>query len=248
MNNSLLVMKYALKNQLRLTSATLISVMVIMICAAGTIVLMCYLMIGPEMGKTVPDRAVLETGMGGVLFLAGFITIGVYSSVFTYQSLVREKARGNIPALLATPVRPFELLAGKTLAVFVPGFALTVVMVIAAFFIVNLVYYTDDLGFIVNPWMIISNIVAVPVLYLAVTLFVYVIGLAGKPGTANIIGQIFLPVMANVMIQLGIRTSLGTASWLFMVILFAAAVLIGSAVYFLRGRMVTETIMLSMQG
>ncbi len=247
MSNSLLVMKYALKNQLRMTAATLISIMVIMICVAGTAVLMCYLLIGPEMEKTIPDRAVLETGMGGVLFLASFITVGVYSNVFTYQSLVREKARGNIQAILATPVRPGEFLAGKTLAVSVPGFVFTIIMTVVVFFIVSSVYFTE-VGFIVNPWMIISNIVAIPVLYLVVTLFVYVIGLAGKPGTANIIGQIFLPVMANVMIQLGIRTSLGTASWLFMVILFAVAILTGTAVYFLRRRITTETIMLSMQG
>lgn len=248
MSNILLVMKYALKNQLRMTATTLISVMVIMICVAGTIVLITYLLIGPEMEKTVPNRAVLETGMGAVLFLAGFITIGIYSSVFTYQSLVREKARGNIQALLATPVRPRELLAGKVLAVSVPGFLFTVVMVVAAFFIINIVYFTGEVGFVVNHWMIISTIIAVPLLYLSVTFFVHVIGLAGKPGTANVIGQIFLPLMANVMIQLGTRTSLGTASWLFMVILFALAAVIGTSVYFLRNKVATETIMLSIQG
>ncbi|NLE09473.1 MAG: hypothetical protein GX631_09505, partial [Dehalococcoidales bacterium] len=168
--------------------------------------------------------------------------------VFTYQSLVREKARGNIQALLATSVRPVELLVGKVLAVFVPGFVFTVIMTVAAFLIINGIYFISEVGFVVNPWMVISNIIAVPLLYLVVTLFVHVVGLTGKPGTANIIGQIFLPVMANVMIQLGIRTSLGTASWQFMMILFGAAAVIGTSVYFLRNKVATETIMLSIQG
>lgn len=248
MSNILLVMKYALKNQLRMTATTLISVMGVLICVAGTIVLISYLMINPEMEKTVSDRTILETGMGAVLFLASFITIGVYSNVFTYQSLVREKARGNIQALLATPVQPDELLSGKALAVFIPGFVFTVVMVVVAFFIINTVYFIDEVGFVVNPWMVISNIIAVPILYLVMTLFVYVIGLAGKPGTANIISQIFLPVMANVMLQLGIRTSLGTASWLFMVILFGVATVIVISVFLMKKKLTTETIMLSIQG
>ncbi len=248
MSNTLLVMKYALKNQVRMLAATLISVMVIMICVVGPIVLLSQLMIAPEMEKAVPDRAVLENAVGGMLFFASFITIGIYSSVFTYGSLVKEKSRGNIQALLTTSVRPGELLTGKSLAIFIPGFFFAIVMVVASFFIINLMYFAGKVGFIVNPWMIISSFLAIPVLYLSVTFFVHIIGLIGKPGTANIIAQIFLPVMVNLMAQLGFRTSLGTASWLFMTILLAVAAVIGVCALVLKNRLTTEKIILSIQG
>jgi ABC-type Na+ efflux pump permease subunit len=80
------------------------------------------------MEKAAPDMSVLQNAMGVTLFCASFISIGIYSSVFSYQSLVREKARGNIQALLATPVSPREMWMGKSLAVFIPGLIFTVVM------------------------------------------------------------------------------------------------------------------------
>jgi ABC-2 type transport system permease protein len=245
MSNVALVMKFALKNQLRMTATTVITLMIILVCAAGTIAILAALILNPEMEKANPDMSVLENAMGITLFCASFLTIGIYSSVFSYQSLVREKARGNIQALLATPVSPQEMWLGKSLAVFIPGLIFTVILTIAAFLTLNLIYFTGDTGFVFTAWMFISNLLAVPLLYLAVTMFVHIVGLVGKPVTANVIGQIFLPLMANVMIQLAVRTSLGAESWLFAVILLGATAAVAIGTLPIYRNLKSETIILS---
>ncbi len=245
MNKTALVMKFAVKNQLRMTATTVITLTIIFICVAGTIAILAALILNPEMEKAAPDMPVLQNAMGVTLFCSSFISIGIYTSVFSYQSLVREKSRGNIQALLATPVSPRELWLGKSLGVFFPGLIFTVIMTIAAFLILNIIYFSGDTGFVFTPWMFISNLLAVPLMYLAVTMFVHIVGLVGKPVTANVIGQIFLPVMANVMIQLAVRTSLGAGSILFAVILLGTAAVILMGMFPMYRNLKSETIMLS---
>ena len=246
MSNIALVMKFAIKNQLRMISTTVITLTITFICVAGVIAIVAALLLNPEMEKTVPDMSVLENAMGIILFCASFISIGIYSSVFSYQSLVREKAGGNIQALLATPISTKGMWLGKSLAVFLPGLIFTVIMSIVAFIVLNLIYFSGDTGFFFTSWMFISNLLAVPLLYFAVTLFVHIIGLVGKPVTANVIGQIFLPVMANVMIQLAVRSSLGAGSWLFAVILLGTATVIVIGMFPAYRNMTTERIILSL--
>ena len=248
MNNITLVFANTVKDNLRLRVAAFITFTIIFICVVGVIILLSVLIINPEMDKPVPDIAALENALGLILFSASFFTIGIYCGVFSFQPLTREKARGNIQALLATPLKPADVWLGKSLGVFLPGLAFTVIMTIAAYFITNLVYFAGDIGFRGTPWMFISNLVASPLLYLAVTLFVHVVGLTGKAVTANIITQIFLPVMANVMIQLGVRTSLGSGSLLFTLILIGTTAIIGIGIFLIRSRLTTEKIILSLQG
>lgn len=248
MSNISLVFRNAMRNNLRMQSAAFITLAVILICVIGVIVILAVLLINPEMDKPVPDKDVLENALGLVLFSASFITVGIYCGVFSFQPMTREKARGNIQALLATPLTPADIWLGKSFAVFLPGLVCTVIMTIAAYFITNLVYFAGDIGFLGTPWMFVSNLIASPLLYLAVTLFVHVVGLTGKAVTANIITQIFLPVMANVMMQLAVRTSLNAGSWLFMMILFGTAGIIGIGSIFIRSRLTTEKIILSLQG
>jgi ABC-2 type transport system permease protein len=245
MNKTALVMKFALKNQLRMTATTVISLTVILICVAGIIAIVAALVLNPETEKAAPDMSVLKNAMGLSMFCASFTSIGIYTSIFSYQSLVREKARGNIQALLATPVSPQELWLGKSLAVFLPGLVLTIILTIAAFLVLNLIYFSGGTGFVLTAWIVISNLIAVPLLYLAVTMFVHIVGLVGKPVTANVIGQIFLPLMANVMAQLAVHTSLASDSWLFAVILLGTMVIIALGIISMYGRLKSETIILS---
>ncbi|MDD4923226.1 MAG: ABC transporter permease subunit [Dehalococcoidales bacterium] len=246
MSNTLLVMKFAIKNQLRMISTAIITLTIIFICVAGTIVILAALILNPEMEKAVPDMSVLENAIGLTLFCASFISIGIYASVFSYQSLVREKAGGNIQALLATPISTKEMWLGKSLAVFLPGLIFNFIMTVAAFLVLNIIYFAGDTGFVFTPWMFVSNLLAVPLLYLAVTMFVHIIGLVGKPVTANVIGQIFLPVMANVMIQLAVRSSLGASSWLFAIILLGTTAVTVIGISLLVRNLTAEKIMFSL--
>jgi len=136
MNNTSLVMKAAVKNNLRLRSVAIVSIGVILICAIGVAALFCILFIRPQVNAVVPDRSALKNYLGLILFITSFISIGIYASVFAFQSMTREKSRGNIQSLLATPLAPGDIWLGKSLAVFLPGLVFSVLITLATFLVV----------------------------------------------------------------------------------------------------------------
>lgn len=245
MKYTALVMTAAVKNSLRLRSIAIVSVGVVFICVIGVATIFVTQFIVPEVNAFAPDRSVLENFLGLILFITSFMSIGIYSSVFAFRSMTREKARGNIQALLATPLAPMDIWLGKSLAVFLPGLVFAMLVTLAAFLFINYIYLVPDVGFIATPWMIISNFIGVPLVYFALTLLVHAVGLTSKPGTGNIIAQIFLPVMIALMINLAVRNVPNAGSWLFAVILLGVAAIIGVIVPMVRPKLTAERIILS---
>jgi ABC-2 type transport system permease protein len=240
-----LVMKAAINSNLRLRSVAIVAIGVVLICAIGVAAIFISQAIFPELNKATPDRSLLESYFSLVLFTTSIISIGIYASVFAFQSMTREKSRGNIQALLATPLNPADIWLGKSLAVFVPGLVFATILTLIAFLAVNYIYFVPKVGLIVTPWMIIANFIGVPLVYLALTLLVHVIGLAGKPATGNVIAQIFLPVMITLIINLVMRSALSAGTWLFMVIILGLAAALGIVVLIIRSNLTTERIILS---
>ncbi len=245
MRYTALVMKAAMRANFRSPAVAAVIAGVALMCAAGLAVLFGTLFIRPEVARAAPDRSVLENHVGLVMFATSFVCIGIYASVFTFQSLTREKDRGCIQALLATPVAPRDVWLGKSLGVFLPGLAFAVVTTLAAFLGVSYTYLIPDIGFIITPWMIITSFVAVPLVYLAMTLVVHLVGLTGRPATGNVIAQVFLPVMMSLMINLAVRKVPSAASWVFTVALLGVAAAAGIIVLLLRSKLTAERITLS---
>jgi ABC-2 type transport system permease protein len=245
MRNTWLVMKAAISNNLRLRSVAIVSLGVVFICVIGVAAIFVTQFIIPEVRAVAPDRTVLENFLGLIMFTTAFMSIGIYANVFGFQSMTREKSRGNIQALLATPLAPGEVWLGKSLAVFLPGLVFAELMTLAAFLALNYLFLVPDLGLVVTPWMLISNFIGVPLVYLALTLLVHLIGLTGKAGTGNVISQIFLPVMIALMINLAIRQAPNAGSWIFSGILFSVAVVFGVIVLVIRPKLTAEKIILS---
>jgi ABC-type Na+ efflux pump permease subunit len=173
------------------------------------------------------------------------MSIGIYASVFAFQSLIREKSRGNIQALLATPLEPGNICTGKSLAVFLPGLVFSEIITLAALLAINFIFIMPDISFVVTPWMIVSSFILVPLIYLILVFMVYIIGLSGKPATGNVIAQIFLPVIVTLMINLAVRDIPGAGTWLFAVILLGIAAVLVVITLKLRSRLTAERIVLS---
>jgi ABC-type Na+ efflux pump permease subunit len=245
MNNIRLVMKAAISNNLRRRDVLIVCAGVVFICVIGVAAIFTTQFIHPQVIAVAPDRLVLENFLGLILFTTSIISIGVYASVFSFQSIVREKSRGNIQALLATPLAPGDIWLGKSLAAFLPGLMLAELMTLAVFLIINTIYIIPEVGLIVTPWMVISSFIAVPLVYFTLTLLVHVVGLTSKPATANVIAQIFLPVIITVMINLAVRNIPSAASWLFTVILLGVAAIFGAVVLMIRSKITTERMVMS---
>ena len=245
MSKTALVMGNAIKNNFRLPAVAMITFSVIFICIIGVAAIFITQFIIPQTQSGQPDIPVIENFLGLVLYTSGFMSIGIYSGVFAFQSLMREKARGNIQALLATPLDPRAIWFGKSLAVFLPGLAFSVVMTLAVLLAINFIFIVPYVGFVISPWMIVSSFIAVPLIYLSLIFLVHAVGLAGEPATANIIAQIFLPVILTLMINLAVRDIPGAANWLFAVILLGIAVVLSFITYTLRSNLTVEKIILS---
>jgi len=238
-------MRASMRNNRRLKVAIGILLSITFICVAGVTILFCILLLEPEMGSTELDRSRLEAYLGIIVYAASFLGVGITLNSFAFQSLVREKARGNLQSLLATPVKPKDIWMGKSLSILVPGTLFGSILAMLVLVIVNAIYFLPDIGFVLNPWIALSSFVGVPLVYLALGLLVHLVGLTSRAANGNVIAQLFLPVMVNVMIQVAVHDVIDAGSWLFLAMNLGLAAVIGIIVIGLRSGLTTERIILS---
>lgn len=241
-----LIIAASVRNNLRMKIIMIaVQIAVLLICVTALVVAFCLLVIAPEMDAAAPDVAALETSLSVVIYSSCLIGVGINMNVFGFQTMTREKSRGSIAALLATPLKTGNIWIAKSLAVFLPGLVIGIVLALISLIAVNYAYFVPATGFVFNAWMAISAFVAVPLIYLGLSLLVHLIGLTGKPATGNVIVQVFLPVFASLMINLGIRDVLDAASWSFALANLGLAAVIGVIVILMRPRLTKERIVLS---
>jgi ABC-type Na+ efflux pump permease subunit len=245
MRYTALIMNAQIKNILRWRTVAAVISGIALICIIGVAILFLILFIMPEVRADIPDRAVLENFLGLILFTTSFFALGIYASVFSAQTLIREKARGNIQALLATPVKVSEICLGKTLGVWIPALLLGIVTTLIMLVLINTVYLVPATGFVITPWMMVSSLIAVPLVFLLLGLLVNLVGMTGKASTGNIIAQLPLSIIPIVMINLAVRDVSSAGSWLFTVILLGIAGIIGIMVLVFRSKLTTERVILS---
>jgi hypothetical protein len=246
MSNKGILLTASIKNNFISKSVAIIWYGISLLLAAGMIVLFGILLIGPEVGKVAPDRSRLELYLAVTMFSVSLIGLGVNLNALGFTSMIREKAKGNIQSLLATNLNIKDIWIGKTLSVFIPGLITGTVLTAVTLLVINFVYFVPNIGFIINPWIALTSFVIYPVLYFFLGLLVYLVGLTSKPVNANIIGQIFLPVFINLVIQIMIRSSfMDYTSWQFMLINLGFAIIIGVIVLILAPRISKEKIVLS---
>jgi hypothetical protein len=245
MSNIRLVASAGMKNAFRMKTGMIILISVTLICVIGVALLMCLLLIAPEMASAAPDREALERYLNLILYSSSLISIGVTLNSLVFQTMVREKTRGNLAALMATPLNLSDIWLGKSFSLFVPGLVLAIVLTLLNLVIINLIYFLPDTGFILNWQMLVNSLVILPVMYLAFGLLVHLIGLTTKPATGNVIAQVFLPVIANLMIQLTVRNVISANSWQFMVMNLGIAVILGGIILAVRSRLTPDRVIIS---
>lgn len=244
MRNVVLITVSSIKNNLKSKALTIVFVSVTLMIAAGLALFFCLLLVAPEVNKPVPDRHQLELYLSLIMYTTFLICSGINLNVFAFQSMTREKSRGIIESLMATPLGVKDIWIAKSLAVFMPGMIIGEILTLAALLAVNFIYFVPKVGFICTPWMALSSFLAVPLIYLSLSLLVHLIGLTGKPATGNVVAQIFLPVSLTLMINLLIRNVLD-ASWPFTLVNFGIAVVMAVIVIILKSRITKERIVLS---
>ncbi len=240
-----LITAATIRNNLRSKITVALLMAVVLICVAGLVIAFSLLMIAPAMEVEIPDRPTVETGLSLIVYTTCLIGLGVNLNAFGFQTMTREKTRGNIEALLATPLKASQIWVAKSFAIFLPGLVLGEVLALISLLAVNFIYFVPVAGFLLNPWIFLSCFVAVPLIYLSLSFLVYLIGLTGKPATGNVIVQVFLPVFTSLMINLGVHHVLDATSWSFALANLGLAGAIGAIAVLLRRRLTSERIVLS---
>jgi ABC-2 type transport system permease protein len=118
-------------------------------------------------------------------------------------SLVDEKQTGSLEALLATPVRTWELLLGKALAGAIPAIIMTWISA-GVFLLIGLgLGWQEVYQYLVNASWLLNLFLVTP----AVALLSFILGVMGSArakdakGAQNMIVLIVLPVLALIAIQ-----------------------------------------------
>jgi ABC-2 type transport system permease protein len=136
----------------------------------------------------------------------------IIPSVIASYSIVGEKTRRTLEPLLATPVRSWELLAGKFLAALIPSLVLSwVAAAVYTLGMYRIVVSTRALSFIINEtWLLVVLLCGPLLALLAIALMVAVSARVNDPRTAQqLSGFLIMPLVGVIMAQLTGRLVLG---------------------------------------
>jgi ABC-2 type transport system permease protein len=131
------------------------------------------------------------------------IPVMIAISLATF-SIIDEKLSGSLEALLATPVRTWELLLGKALAGAIPALIMTWICSGVFLLIVTVMGWGYLLQMVMSPVWFISIFLFTP----AVTVLSFLLGVIGSStakdskGAQNRVLVIILPVLALVAVQI----------------------------------------------
>jgi ABC-2 type transport system permease protein len=118
-------------------------------------------------------------------------------------SIVDEKQTGSLEALLATPVRTWELLLGKALAGALPALVMTWISAGVFLLIVWLIGWGRFTGFIIDPAWFLNLFLVTP----AIAILSFILGVIGSSrakdakSAQNMVVVIILPVFVLIGIQ-----------------------------------------------
>jgi len=148
-------------------------------------------------------------------FLPVFVLISFIWS-FASLPLVKEKVSGVITSLLATPLTAGEILLGKSLNIFLPGFVISTISTSIVLLTINFTAIRPATGDIILPIpSLIIGLIINPLLFFGLTLLIVLLSLADNPDIA--IAPSFVIGFGLMMgIPLGLATGkIDLVSWSF---------------------------------
>ncbi len=173
----------------------------------------------------------------------------VFIWAFSNLPVVREKAGGNIASLIATPLSPKEIWLGKSLAIFIPGYVISVILTMIVLLTVNLSVIVPATGDFLFPLpLFLVSLVWNPLLLLGLLLFIILFSLSKNPDIA--IAPSFLVGFGLTMgIPLGMAMGkIDLSSWSFSLWYLAGVIIVWIAIFFLTRLLTKENIILSGKG
>ncbi len=191
----------------------------------------------------------VEFFLGLIVYFLPFMILLSFTWGFSGIQITKEKVNGNIECLMATPLGPKALWAGKCLATFVPGFVISLVSVVIALLAVNLSTVLPGWGtFLIPEPVLVTGLIANPVLFGGVLAFIVLFSLAENPDIA--IAPAFL---VGFGLMIGIPAGMATGvidimSWNFVLWYTAGAIVMWIVSLLLLRLLTRQNMVLSSKG
>jgi ABC-type Na+ efflux pump permease subunit len=194
-------------------------------------------------------RPLLELIICLVAYFLPLLVLIAFIWTFASLPIIKEKINGNIECLLATPLSPRTLWAGKSLAIFLSGFGISVIATLLIVLAINLTVINPVAGYFVLPAPImITSFIVNPLLFLGLLAFIVLFSLASNPDIA--IAPSFIIGFGLMMgLPIGIATgAINLASWTFTLWYLAGTVIAWVVVGYFSRLLSKENIVLSSKG
>jgi ABC-type transport system involved in multi-copper enzyme maturation permease subunit len=234
---------------LRQTNAFLIiSILFAIITVAASVIITIVLKGQELLGKEL-TRPILELIIGLVAYFLPLSVLMTFIWSFANLTIIQEKVKGNVESLLATPLSPREIWIGKSLAIFLPGYIISIISTLILLLTVNFIVIIPVTGtFILPVPMLILSFFINPLLFLAMLLFIVLFSLANNPDIA--IAPSFL-IGFGLMIGIPLGVAMGAinlVSWSFALWCLGGAALLLIVDCSLYRLLTKENIVLSSKG
>jgi len=187
--------------------------------------------------------------VGLIAYFLPLTVLMAFIWAFSSLPVVKEKVNGNIASLMATTLTPREIWWGKSLAIFIPGYVISIISTMIVLLAVNLSVIVPATGDFLLPLpLFIVSLILNPLLLLGLLLFIILFSLANNPDIA--ITPSFLVGFGLMMgIPLGMASgAINLASWSFSLWYLAGVIIVWIAIFFLTRILTKENIVLSAKG
>ncbi len=234
--------------ELRQTGAfILVTVLFAVVTVAAMII------INVVLKNRVPDIAtampMIEMIIGLIAYFLPLAVLMTFIWGFSNMVVIKEKVDGNIESLLATPMNPMEIWIGKSMAIFLPGYIISVLSTLIILLSVNFIIIIPATGDFILPVQSLLLIFLInPLLFLALLLFIVLFSLANNPDIA--ITPSFIVGFGLMMgIPLGVATgTINLVSWSFTLWYLGGAIIFWIIDLCLYRMLTKEKIVLSSKG
>jgi ABC-type transport system involved in multi-copper enzyme maturation permease subunit len=235
--------------ELRQTNAFLIiSILFALITAAASIIIIVVLRRQELPGKEIAGP-ILELLISLVAYFLPLFVIMTFIWAFAQLTIIKEKVNGIIESLLATPLGPGEIWMAKSMAIFLPGYIISIISTLIILLSVNFFVIIPATGdFLLPVTVLLISLLINPLLFLALLLFIVLFSMANNPEIA--IAPSFLVGFGLMIgIPLGVATgAINLASWSFTLWCLGGAVLFLAIDLALYRLLTKENIVLSSKG
>jgi ABC-type transport system involved in multi-copper enzyme maturation permease subunit len=194
-------------------------------------------------------KPMLELIMGLVIYFLPFSVLISFIWAFASLPITIEKVNGNIESLLATPLSPKAIWMGKGLAIFLPGFVISIVSTLIVLLAVNFAAIIPATGdFFLPAPVLLTGLLFNPLLFFGLLSFIVLFSLANNPDIA-IMPSFLLGFGLMIGIPVGIAIgAIDLASWSFALWYLAGTLVAWAVIGYLSRLLTKEQIVLSSKG